>query len=96
MKNLSRDHIKSSKRAGSIELFIEEQNKNCVISRMPITKGIRNPFGTVQVGALIWLAGVTASVLAIGSRDIEAGAKGLPLANDLHTTLISNQGEGED
>ncbi|MBW2674370.1 MAG: PaaI family thioesterase [Deltaproteobacteria bacterium] len=61
---------------------------------MPVTEGIRNPFGTVQAGALIWLADVTASVLAIGKREIGPDGEGFPLAVDLHTTLLGNQREG--
>lgn len=44
---------------------------------------------------MIWLADVTASVLAIGSKEIGADGKGFPLAVDLHTTLIGNQRDGE-
>jgi len=44
---------------------------------------------------MIWLADVTASALAIGSREIGADGKGFPLAVDLHTTLIGNQRDGE-
>ena len=89
------DHINSTKRTGDIEFFIEERNEEYVISRMPISKGILNPFGTVQAGAMIWLADVTASVLAIGSQEIGSDGKGFPLAIDLHTTLIDNQRDGE-
>ncbi len=90
-----RDHIKSTKRTGDIEFYIEQRSEDCVISRMPVSKGILNPFGTVQAGAMIWLADVTASVLAIGSREIGADGKDFPLAVDLHTTLIGNQSDGE-
>lgn len=62
---------------------------------MPVTKGVLNPFGTVQAGAMIWLADVTASVLAISCQEIGSGGKGFPLAIDLHTVLISNQRDGE-
>ena len=62
---------------------------------MPISQGMLNPFGTVQAGAMIWLADVTASVLAIGSREIGPDGKGFPLAIDLHTTLMGNQKDGE-
>ena len=65
MKTLQ-DHIHSTQRSGHIEFSVEERNEDYVISRMPVSKGILNPFGTVQAGALIWLADVTASVLAIG------------------------------
>lgn len=72
------DHIKSSRRSGNIEFFIEERNKDYVISRMPIHKGVLNPFGTIQAGALVWLADVTASVLVLEARDIGKKGEGFP------------------
>ncbi|HYB20711.1 MAG TPA: PaaI family thioesterase [Thermodesulfobacteriota bacterium] len=89
------DHISSSKREGHIEFFIEERNEDYVISRMPVSKGLLNPLGVIQAGAMIWLADVTASVLAIGGQEIGPQGKGFPLAVDLHTTLLSNQRDGE-
>ena len=70
------NHINSAKRAGNIEFSIEERSPNCVISRMPITAGILNPFGTVQAGAMIWLADVTASVLALEGQTIGENGTG--------------------
>lgn len=93
--NKLQEHINSAKRAGNIEFFIEERNTDYVISRMPVTPGILNPFGTVQAGAMIWLADVTASVLAIEGQTIGDDGKGFPLAIDLHTTLVGNQKDGE-
>ena len=89
------DHIKSAKRNGNIEFFIEQRNADCVMSRMPVTSGILNPFGTVQAGAIIWLADVTASVLAIEGATIGDDGKGFPLAVDVHTALVGNQRSGE-
>ena len=60
-------HLKTKRRSGKIEFFVEERNKDFVISRMPVGKGILNPFGTIQAGAILWLADVTATVLAIGT-----------------------------
>ena len=94
MANLQ-DHISSARRTGNIEFFIEERNADYVISRMPVIPGILNPFGTVQAGAMIWLADVTASVLAIEGETIGDDGKGFPLAIDVHTTLVSNQRDGE-
>ena len=88
-------HINSAKRTGNIEFFIEERNDEFVVSRMPVNPGILNPFGTVQAGALIWLADVTASVLAITAHTVEDDGIGFPLAIDIHTTLVSNQMDGE-
>jgi uncharacterized protein (TIGR00369 family) len=89
------DHINSAKRNGHIEFFIEERNAEYVISRMPVAAGILNPFGTIQAGAMIWLADVTASVLAIEGLTIGDDGKGFPLAIDVHTTLVGNQRSGE-
>lgn len=89
------DHINSAERTGNIAFFIEERNADYVISRMPVTSGILNPFGTVQAGAMIWLADVTASVLAIDGQTIGDDGKGFPLAIDVHTTLVGNQRDGE-
>jgi uncharacterized protein (TIGR00369 family) len=94
MKTLQ-DHIHSSGREGHIDFSVEERNEEYVISRMPVSKGILNPFGTVQAGAMVWLADVTASVLAIGSKEIGPEGKGFPLAVDLHVILLSNQKDGE-
>ena len=89
------EHIRSSKRTGKIEFFIEERNEHSVISRMPITPGIRNPLGTVQAGALIWLADVTASTLVLEGHPLGKDGQGFPLAINLHTALVSNQRAGE-
>ena len=94
MGNLQ-DHINSAKRTGNIEFFIEKRSADCGISGMPVSSGILNPFGTVQAGARIWLADVTASVLAIEGQTIGQDGKGFPLAIDVHTTLVSNQRNGD-
>jgi uncharacterized protein (TIGR00369 family) len=89
------DHINRKRRSGEIEFFVEERSKDCVISRMPIKAGMLNPFGTVQAGAMLWLADVTATVMAIGTTEIGEEGRGFPLAVDLHTTLLGNQRRGE-
>jgi hypothetical protein len=45
---------------GHFELFIEDKIPDQVVGRMPIRDSMKNPFGTVHAGALIWLADVTA------------------------------------
>ena len=89
------DHIQSSKRSGAIEFEIVERSKERVVSRMPVLKGVLNPFGVVQAGAMLWLADVTASVLILEARPAEGTGKGFPLAIDLHTSLFGNQRDGE-
>jgi uncharacterized protein (TIGR00369 family) len=89
------EHIDSAKRTGNIEFSIEQRSRDRVVSRMPVTSGILNPYGTVQAGALVWLADVTASVLALEGRTIAENGKGFPLAIDIHTNLLGNQRTGE-
>lgn len=90
-----KEHVESAKRTGNIEFYIEERSEEHVVSRMPVKKGILNPFGTVHAGAMVWMADVTATVMAIGNTDIGEDGRGFPLAVDLHTTLLGNQRDGE-
>ena len=87
--------IQSSRKNGNIDFVIEERHEHSVISRMPVRPGILNPFGTIQAGALVWLADVTASVLVLENHPPTKDGKGFPLAIDLHTALVGNQGDGE-
>ena len=89
------EHVKSARRTGEIEFFIEERNDDYVVSRMPVAPGILNPFGTVQAGAMLWLADVTATVLAIGSTQLGEKGQGFPLAINLNANLLSNQRDGD-
>lgn len=89
------DKIATSRKTGEIEFFIKERNTDCVTSIMPIKEGILNPFGTVHAGAILWLADVTATVLALEKVDLSPDGKGFPLAINLNTNLIGNQHEGE-
>ena len=89
------EHLKSARRAGEIEFFIEEQKEDCVVSRMPVKAGVLNPFGTVQAGAMLWLADVTATVLAISKSQLGEKGQGFPLAINLNANLLGNQRGGE-
>jgi uncharacterized protein (TIGR00369 family) len=80
---------------GHIDFEIVEQTEDCVRSRMPITTGILNPFGTAHAGAILWFADVTATVLAIGRREASAGMQGFPLAISLNANLLGNAGSGQ-
>ena len=79
---------------GSIEFSIIERGDNRVVSEMPIRAGIKNPFGVVHVGAIVWLADVTATVLVMGSAQASEGMKGFPLAITLNANFIGNQTDG--
>lgn len=94
MKNIY-DKIEESRKTGEIEFFIKERSDDRVISTMPIREGILNPFGTVQAGAMLWLADVTATALALGTIEIGPDGKGFPLAINLNTSLLGNQREGQ-
>lgn len=89
------DHIISARRSGEIEFFIEERNEDSVVSRMPVAAGVLNPFGTVQAGAMLWLADVTATVLAIGNTSLGKKGQGFPLAINLNANLLGNQRGGD-
>ena len=94
MKSIE-DKIAENKKTGQIEFVIKERKADCVISVMPIKEGILNPFGTVQAGAMLWLADVTATVLALEKTRLRPDGKGFPLAINLNTNLLGNQREGE-
>jgi uncharacterized protein (TIGR00369 family) len=94
MENIQK-HVRAKKRTGEIEFYIEERNEDCVISRMPILKGALNPFGTIQAGAMLWMADVTATVLAIGNSQLGEKGQGFPLAINLNANLLGNQRGGE-
>lgn len=79
---------------GSIEFTVIERADDRVVSEMPIHAGIKNPFGVVQVGAILWFADVTASVLVLGAAPVSEGMKGFPLAINLNANFTGNQTRG--
>jgi len=79
---------------GKIEFTITERMAERVVSEMPVSPGIKNPFGVVHAGALLWMADVTATVLVIGPGDATEGMKGFPLAITLNANFLGNQSEG--
>ena len=90
-----KEHVEGVRRTGNIEFYIEDRTEEHVVSRMPVKEGMLNPFGTVHAGAMVWMADVTATVMAIGNTEIGEDGQGFPLAVDLHTTLLGNQRDGE-
>lgn len=62
---------------------------------MAVTQDVKNPYGIVQAGALLWLADVTASILILENGDRAADGSGFPLAVNLHCSFIGNVKEGE-
>ena len=89
------EKIAANRKTGEIEFFTKERSTDRVTSTMPVKPGILNPFGTVHAGALLWLADVTATVLALSRVDIGPDGKGLPMAINLNTSLLGNQRKGE-
>jgi len=79
---------------GSIEFTVTERGPDRVVSEMAIAAGIRNPFGVVHAGAILWFADVTATLLVIGDAIPAEGMKGFPLAINLSANFLSNQPEG--
>lgn len=80
---------------GSIRFSILEKTKDKVIGEMPIHPGIKNPYGVVHVGAMLWFADVCATVLVFGgSTPAAEGQEGFPLAINLNSNFASNQSDG--
>ncbi len=79
---------------GSIGFSVLEQTRDRVVAEMPILSGIKNPYGVVHVGAILWFADVCATILVLGSTQAAEGMKGFPLAISLNAHFISNQSEG--
>jgi uncharacterized protein (TIGR00369 family) len=79
---------------GSIRFSILEHTKDRVVGEMPIHTGIKNPYGVVHVGAMLWFADVCATVLVLGSPLATEGRKGFPLAINLNGNFAGNQPEG--
>jgi len=80
---------------GRIEFQVIEQTPDRVVSEMPVQPGIKNPYGGVHAGALLWFADVTATVLAMGSTEFSEGMPGFPLAIALNANFAGNQKEGK-
>jgi uncharacterized protein (TIGR00369 family) len=80
---------------GNIEFYVVEQVPERVVSEMPILPGIKNPYGVVNAGAILWFADVTATILVMGPSTLPSeGMAGFPLAITLNANFVSNQKEG--
>ncbi|WP_027360333.1 PaaI family thioesterase [Desulforegula conservatrix] len=79
---------------GAIRFSIVEQSDDKVIGEMPVHDGVRNPFGVVHAGAILWFADVCATVLVFGATKATEGHKGFPLAINLNGNFTGNQSEG--
>lgn len=79
---------------GSIEFDVSFVSQDEATGRMPIQSGIRNPFGTVHAGAMIWFADVVATTLALQGATPTPDMKGFPLAINLNANMLSNSREG--
>ena len=79
---------------GAIEFTITEHSAERAVSEMPIQAGIKNPFGGVHAGAMLWFADVTATRLVLGDRQMSEGMQGFPLAISLNANFVGTQNEG--
>ncbi len=80
--------------SGAIQFSILEQTSERVVGEMPITPGIKNPYGVVHVGAILWFADVCATVLVLGATQATEGMQGFPLGITLNANVTANQSEG--
>jgi len=80
---------------GNLEFQVVERTPERVVSEMPILAGVKNPYGVVNGGAILWFADVTATILVMGPSSIPTeGMAGFPLAITLNANFVSNQKEG--
>ncbi len=79
---------------GSIDFTLTEWTAERVTGEMPISDGIRNPYGVVHAGAILWFADVAATALALGPGEFREGMKGFPLAIALNAHFLANQKSG--
>jgi uncharacterized protein (TIGR00369 family) len=79
---------------GEIEFAVVEQSPERVVAEMPVKPGILNPYGSVNAGAILWFADVTATILVLGPSRPTEGMAGFPLCIALNANFISNQKEG--
>ena len=79
---------------GSIDFTLVERTQLRVVAEMPITAGIKNPFGVVHAGAMLWFADVAATALVLGPGNPTADMKGFPLAISLNANFLANQPDG--
>ena len=78
---------------GALEFTITERSADRVVSEMPIGPGVKNPYGVVHAGAILWFADVTATVLVREAKAAE-GVQAFPLAISLNANFVSNQPDG--
>lgn len=86
--------VATNRYEGAIAFDIVERGPERVVSTMAVTDGIRNPFGTVHAGAVLWFADVTATVLALAATEVKADGSGFPLALSLNAQLVGNVRDG--
>jgi 1,4-dihydroxy-2-naphthoyl-CoA hydrolase len=78
----------------SITFSIVEQTDDRVVGEMSVNQDIKNHYGNVHVGAILWLADTCATCLLFGPQPMYEGQKGFPLAINLTANFASNQSKG--
>lgn len=73
-----------------------EASPERVVIELEIDDRHRSPRGLMHGGALLALADVAATALAMRSNSVEAGGDGKPMAViDVHASILANQPEGQ-
>ena len=80
---------------GEISFSLVSKKEDEATSEMPIKKGMLNPYGVVNAGAIIWFADVNASLLVTDNLNPKEGEKGFPLAININANLMRNRREGK-
>ncbi len=71
-----------------------ERSETRAVCRMPFAEGMRSATGVVHAGAILWLADLTATYLAIEGTKVEDDGRGFPLLIDLHASMLTNREGG--
>lgn len=74
--------------------FTVQATQDGVDGKMEIGATMRNPFGTVHAGALIWFADVVATRAAMTGTVIGPEGQRFPLAVTFNAQLLANRRDG--
>lgn len=80
---------------GEIAFTLDAATAEQATGRMPVAKGVLNPFGTVHAGALTWFADVVATHLVLQGVEATEGMASFPVATTLNVQLLGNVTGGE-
>lgn len=79
---------------GQIEFDITAVGDGEAQGEMTVGPGMLGPFGTVQIGALVWFAEAVATSLVLGGEPMTEGTDSVPIATTLDAHLLAASRSG--